>query len=205
MKTKLLFVRHGRSQAAEDGTVQGQGIPVPLTPEGKEQAKRIAEHLSHTKFNRIFASTSRRAIETAEEIRKFHQSLPYEEIKEFNERSKGTGEGMKKEDFEKKYPDLVRQWKKEIDARPEGGENFQDVEKRVIPVLKNHLEQYAGETILYVIHGNVIRVILGHMLHIPFGLRARIEQGYCALNTVVFDHLQNRWIIENVNFNLGKK
>ena len=198
-KTRLLFARHGRSQAAEEGRVQGQGLAIPLTNEGKEQARILAKNLRQMSFDKIFTSTALRAIETAQSIREAHGKVPYLEIQELNERSKGIAEGMQNEEFSQKYPEIIQQWEEEIDARPVGGENFEDVHNRVIPVLETHVKEYPGSVLLYVIHGNVIRVLLGHMLHVPFGKRARIKQDYCALNSVVFDHERNRWEIEYVN------
>ena len=133
------------------------------------------------------------------EIYEFCKGFNTKELDVLNERSKGVSEGMMKDEFNKRYPEILEQWRFELDPRPEGGENFEDVEKRVVPIIEFHVKEHAGENILYVSHGNVIRVVLGYILNVPFGLRARIKQDYCAFNAVSFDHEKSRWNIEFIN------
>jgi broad specificity phosphatase PhoE len=141
-----------------------------------------------------------RAVQTADIIRKFHPDVLYSKIPEINERSKGPAEGMKKEEFNNKYPEIVKQWEKGIDARPEGGENFEDVDKRVIPVIELHIkEDTESSNFLYVTHGNVIKVIIGHVLKIPFSRQGSIKQDYCSLSSITYDHEKNRWEVEFIN------
>ncbi len=200
MKTKLILVRHGRSEAAEKGIVQGVGLSIPLTAAGREQADRLAALLSEFKFDKIFSSTALRAKETAEPIRKFHPDAPFEELSELNERSKGEAEGLLKEEFNARYPKILEEWNREEDTRVPGGENFADVHDRVVPVIEKHVsEDKTGSTYLYVIHGNVIRAIIGHMLEIPHRFRPRLAQDYCAINVCIYDHERRRWTVECLN------
>ncbi|MDO8618056.1 MAG: histidine phosphatase family protein [Candidatus Uhrbacteria bacterium] len=200
MKTKLIFVRHGISEAKDKGIVQGQGLLIPMTPEGHKQAAILAETLKPLNFTAIFSSQAKRVMETAEAIRQYHHEIPYQELAEFNERSKGEAEGITQEEFRARYPDMMAAWAKEIDARPVGGENYEDVHDRVVPMIEQHVQEYdPGSTLLYVGHGNVFRVILGHMLDIPFRYRSRIVQDYCAINVVEYDHEKKRWRIVCIN------
>ena len=124
----------------------------------------------------------------------------YEEIHELHERSRGGIEGMKKDEFLRQYPDVEAAWKREEDVRPPlGGESFEDVRNRVMPILEKHLGEHAGKKLLYVTHGNLIRVVLGEMLNVPYGLRARIAQDYCGLSLVKYDHERKRFKVEFVN------
>ncbi len=197
--TRFVFVRHAKSVASELGVVQGAGLLVPLAEVGREQARALARELSAYPYDLLFASTATRARETAVPIRALRPEVPYAEIADLRERSKGVAEGMPKNDFNKMYPEIGEAWAREEDARPEGGENFEDVEQRVFQVIDSHREEHRGKTLLYVIHGNVIRVIIGAMLSVPYGKRARIAQDYCAINVAVFDHEKNRWSVEAVN------
>src|SRR3989344_7921845 len=199
MKTKFLLVRHAQSEAKERGIVQGEGLTVPLNEQGIKQAEKLGDFLKDQNFDQIFSSTALRAIDTAKAIRKFHPDIPYVEIKELNERSKGEAEGMLKSKFNTKYPEILKQWEKEEDARPEGGESYEDVEKRIMPIFERHLKEFPDQRILYVTHGNVTKVVLGSILEVPFGKRARIEQDYCALNSIAFDHEKGRWGVEYIN------
>lgn len=199
MQTTFILVRHGKSEAAEKGIVQGQGLAVPLIDIGKKQAQAVAQMIRDMQFDRIFVSQARRARETAEFIRVFYPTLQCDTVSELNERSKGIAEGMKKEEFDKLYPDILAQWSQNIDARPDGGENFEDVERRVWPIFERHAKEYAGKTLLYVGHGNVFRVILGRLQGVPFGLRGHIKQDYCCVNSIVHSADSGIWKIEYAN------
>ena len=69
--TELVLVRHGASAAAIPGRpfplVDGQGDP-PLAPEGREQARRVAERLAGEPLTGLYASPFSRTAETAEPI-----------------------------------------------------------------------------------------------------------------------------------------
>ena len=200
MKTRLFIVRHAQSVAQERGIVQGRGLDVPLSEEGMRQAARAAECLKGEKFHAIYASNAIRSIETARAIRAFHPDVPYTELPELVERSKGIAEGLSRDEFRARWPDIQAEWDREEDARPPEGENFEDVHHRVLPVIERHVAEHGPDkTILYVIHGNVNRVLLGHMLGVPFRLQPRIDQGYCAINMAEYDHDRKRWQVTCVN------
>ncbi|MBI2627898.1 MAG: histidine phosphatase family protein [Candidatus Niyogibacteria bacterium] len=198
MRTNIFLLRHAQSQANMLNIVQGRGLLIPLTEKGAEQARNVAKALKNLMFDRIFTSTALRAVHTAAAIRKYHPT-PYEEIFELNELSKGNAEGMSIDNFAKRYPEIIEQWSRGVDVRSDGGENFSDVEARVIPVLERHLIEHAGKNLLYVIHGNVIRVIIGYILGVPYGRRARIQQDYCALTALEYDNSTKRWLVKFIN------
>lgn len=199
MKTTFIFIRHAQSMAPLQDIVQGRGLGIELSPEGETQAEALGERLKSATFDRIFASTARRAIDTASCIRKYHPDISYMELEKLNERSKGEAEGMTNTAFKETHPQIIEDWSKDIDVRPPGGESFGDVEGRVVPLIEEHLKEYEGQTILYVFHGNVIRVLLGHFLDVPINLRYRIKQSYCAYNKVAYDHDAKRWSVECMN------
>lgn len=199
MMTRVYLVRHAMSKAIELGVVQGRGIDIPLTLEGERQALALAERLRHERFDRIFASTARRSIQTVESVRAYHADTPYEELPDLLERSKGIAEGVPRDQFRERWPNIQAEWDREEDARPPEGEAFSDVHSRVVPVLEKHVADFAGETLLYVLHGNVNRVLLGHMMHIPHRYQSRIEQGYCAINIAEYDHKRERWLVKCAN------
>lgn len=199
MKTKFIFIRHAQSIAKEKNIVQGMGLEIPLAKDGDQQAVKLGEALKDFEFDLICSSTSERSKKTAEYIRKYHADKPYQEIFNLNERSKGTAEGITKEEFAWRYPEVLEAWSREEDPRVAGGENFQDVENRVKPIIEKHLTEYAGKTIIYVTHGNLIRVVIGYMLGMPVNLRNRIQQDYCALNSAEYDHDKKRWLVNYVN------
>lgn len=199
MKTKFIFIRHAQSVAKEQNIVQGRGENIPLSGVGTIQARELPSNLSGLLLDNLFSSTSVRAVETAKYLCGAFPNTPYEKIEQLHERSKGDAEGMSKEAFLEKYREIEDAWEREEDPRVPGGESFADVEKRVMPIIMDHLVKYVGKTSSYVIHGNVIRVILGAMLGIPPEKRNRIAQDYCGISIAEYDDRKKRWKVVVVN------
>jgi len=192
-------MRHGESAGNSLGIYQGRKFDTGLSELGKKQAAGAAEFLKSFSFDKIFTSTLPRARETASYVKKFHPTASYAEFRELEERFIGDAEGMLKSEFGARYPHILAAWHSGMDARPEGGESFEDVHMRAIPLIESHIEENAGSALLYVAHGDVIRIILGSALKIPFGLQHSIRQDNCALTGLAFDHSKNRWEVEYVN------
>ena len=184
----------------ELGIVQGAGLTLPLTVEGQRQAAVLAKALADKQPDRIFASTARRAMQTAEYICAIHPTVPYVELAVFNERSKGEAEGLRHEEFAQRYPEIILAWARGEDPRPAGGESIMDVFRRVIPILGEHKNTYPDQTLMYIIHGNVIKVLLAHILdQDPIVLQNRLTQDYCAVNIVEYDSEKQSWRVHCIN------
>ena len=67
MGRHLYLVRHGATAWTSEGRLQGQ-TDVPLSAEGRRQAREVARHLAVTEFDAACASDLSRALETAEVI-----------------------------------------------------------------------------------------------------------------------------------------
>lgn len=83
---RLLVVRHGQSEADILGVCEGRA-DFPLTKLGHEQAERTAEYISEKyKVDKIYSSTLKRAMETAEHIAKKAnlEVNPEDKLQEFN-------------------------------------------------------------------------------------------------------------------------
>lgn len=200
LKTTLYLVRHAQSEAGARNIVQGRGLDVPLTPEGRAHAEQLGIVLKDVHFDKIYASTAVRARDTAAAVRRFHTDVPYQEIETLTERHQGDAEGLSRDELPVKYPDVINGWNNEEDVHFPNGENFAAVHERVVPVIEGHVAaDTQGQTYLYVMHGNVNKVLLGHMLAVPHGLRPRLKQDYCAINICTFDHDRKRWAVESVN------
>lgn len=69
--TDILLVRHGESAPAREDRpfelVDGQGDP-ELAPEGREQAKRVAERLCNEPIDAVYVTSLRRTRETAQPL-----------------------------------------------------------------------------------------------------------------------------------------
>lgn len=193
------MIRHAESVAKEQGIVQGQGLDVPLSERGKQQLQKLGGAVASLSVDKVYSSTALRAQNTAQVIRSVFPDVSHEETELLNERSKGNAEGLTKTEFKKKYPHIEDAWSREEDPRVPGGENFADVEARVMPLVAEHLKKHAGETVLYVGHGNVFRVIIGAALGIPVEKRNRIQIDTCSMNVLEYEQTTGRWHLVALN------
>ena len=84
----LYVLRHGQTDYNIEGKFQGQ-VDIKMNKEGEKQTDIIAQELRNIKFDIIFASPLKRALETAKKIDKVEINID----KRIIERSFGTLEG----------------------------------------------------------------------------------------------------------------
>ena len=82
----------------------------------------------------------------------------------------GLAEGLDYEEYYKKYPNKILQWKQKKDPRFPKGENMKDVHKRIYKfinnrILINNFDQDINK-ILVVSHNVVIRCLIGNIFKI---------------------------------------
>lgn len=102
---RMLVIRHGESEADITGVHEGRA-DFNLTEKGHKQAEAMAEWVSERyRIDRIYASTLRRAQQTAEHL-SAHCGLPIgleENLMEFNN---GLIAGLTREDAASRYPEV---------------------------------------------------------------------------------------------------
>ncbi|KAJ3117289.1 hypothetical protein HK098_006305, partial [Nowakowskiella sp. JEL0407] len=144
--------------------LQGSGIDESLSQKGVEQAKLLRDRFeaNDIKFDLIVCSTLKRAQETAAIIAEKQPNatlLAFNELKEINW---GSWEGQKGVNL----GPLLNSWRSgDMDACAPGGETVKEVEHRAVPKLYEILKSRPEEKILVVIHGRLLRIILGSILH----------------------------------------
>jgi probable phosphoglycerate mutase len=165
---QLLLIRHGlpvRSDETSDP---------PLSAAGHWQAARVAEHLAEEDVHAVFASTMRRAIQTAEPFATAagHELQVREGIVEYD---RETGvyvpmEELKRDD----YP----RWK----AFVEGGYgvDIAGFQKLVVETLEEVVEANPGRNVAVFCHGGVINVWTAHVLGMP--PRLFFEPAYASVH-----------------------
>lgn len=156
---KLILTRHGETYANLDQISQGH-LNSQLTSKGVEQAKKVSRRLRSTKIDITFSSDLDRALNTCNEILKFHKSTILIKTTILREQAKGIFEGKTREERNKtlEYDNIpYHQW------LPEGGERLIDVWERVVPFVDKIKEKYANKTVLIVSHGGPISCILSYL------------------------------------------
>jgi broad specificity phosphatase PhoE len=153
-RTLIYLVRHGLTEWNLQKRFQGH-LDVPLSPDGLEQARRVAAWLAHqpVHFTAIYSSDLARAAQTAATIGD-KLGLRPEFSPELREIFCGRWQGLSVEDVESLYPGKLTEWRDRVDRFTlPGGECVLDVQKRTFAFYRRVLEQHPGEAVILVSHG----------------------------------------------------
>ncbi len=184
--TRLLLLRHAETAAPD--RFHGAESDIELGERGRRQAEAVARSLATQNADRLYCSGMRRAIETASAIARSTGLEPII-VPEFFERKMGPLSGKLFSETVGTYEDSRFRWMEgDLDATHEGGESYAQVRERVLPRLREVLDDERGKTIILVIHGMVMRVIFSEWLA-GHGLRhfTEFHTQNAALNELNWD------------------
>lgn len=163
---KIYFVRHGETVWNTKKIFQGIKNS-PLTELGKEQTKKLKEHLKDVKFTHFYSSPLGRALETINILTEDRKNVKIEIIPDFREINMGQMEGVPKDDFESAFPvEFYNLWNngKDYDPAKFEGETLQSVYKRAENGLKFLTENHKDDDVLLVVsHGVTLEAIFANI------------------------------------------
>lgn len=164
----IFIVRHALSEANKINCFSGRS-DVPLSDEGKIQAKKLAEYfLSNYKINKLYSSGLSRTNGTILPISE-KTGLTILAKPEFIEIDVGRWEGVNYYKVIEEYPAEMKIWRENIGMVhcPEG-ESMAEVYKRAELGLKKIAREAKEEdSILISTHGGVIRCIQSIVKNVP--------------------------------------
>jgi 2,3-bisphosphoglycerate-dependent phosphoglycerate mutase len=162
----LILVRHGQSTWNAENRFTGW-VDVPLSEEGRAEAKRGGERLAAEGYrvDKAFTSTLDRAIETGRIILETLGQGDLEQVRawELNERFYGALTGRNKARTAEEFgADQVHIWRRSYDVPPPGGESLKDTTNRTIPYFEQVVLPATREhdVVLVSAHGNSLRSII---------------------------------------------
>src|SRR5262245_9658495 len=180
--TTLWLVRHGEAEGVSNRCC-GHLDP-RLSAAGVLQANAVAHRLADETISKVYASTSSRAVETAQILAQPH-GLSVQTIADLREMHFGDLEGLTYDEIERGWPDIFQSWmSRPTETQFPNGESFGQMRKRVLEALDSLLKSQKNEAIVVVTHSGVIRAILGSLLSIPDREIFRLGQKHGALNRV---------------------
>ena len=184
--TRIFLVRHGATVLTAEDRFAG-ATDVPLSDEGREQARRLALRLSGEKITSIYASPLGRTVETAQLVGKPH-GLDVRTRDGLREISHGRWEGMTRDEVDNRFPEEASDWDRDpYTFAPVGGESGLAVTARALPELLEIVRSHPGAHVLVVSHKATIRLLLSSLLGFdPRRYRDNLDQSPCALNIVDF-------------------
>ena len=165
--TEVLLIRHGQQDFNLQGVV-GDWIDPPLSEQGRLQARLLGEALSTKHLDAVFASSLKRAVETAREVAR-HHDLEVQFMDDLREvgifqdvpPDKTAREFVGDELLEAARQRMLneRTW----DVYPYSESSY-DFKKRAINAVETAIAKNSGERIVIVCHGGVINAYVGHII-----------------------------------------
>ncbi|MDO8558961.1 MAG: class I tRNA ligase family protein [bacterium] len=158
---KYYILRHGLNhyQVEKQGWTYPwpEEKPVLLNKEGEKQAKKAAKELKDKGIDIIYFSDMNRTRQTAEIVNK---ELGAEIImdKRLRDLNLGVCHGIKKVQFFHDFPKTLESF---YGKKPEGGENWGEVRKRIVDFLNDVDKKHKNKTILIVSHGDPLWLLEG--------------------------------------------
>jgi broad specificity phosphatase PhoE len=161
--TTVFLARHGQSLWNRCKRVTGQLNP-ELAPEGRAQARDLAELLRDVPLSAVFASDLVRSRETARLVAET-QGHEVQEMPALRELHFGTLQGRFRDARDPEVEALWRARKADpVSFRAPGGETFAELTSRVGPAVREILAVHPDGTVLIVGHRNTNRAILATLL-----------------------------------------
>jgi broad specificity phosphatase PhoE len=190
-RRRIYLMRHGRVAYFDEGRPL-RPEDVPLTDEGKEQARAAAAVLEGISLDRVITSGLPRTIETARIVAPGAEPESWPELREIES---GRLEDIPEEKLENEFASVFK------DVVPEerpflAGETVGSLLDRVIPAIERLLADPDWDIVLAVLHGAVNRAILSYALTGGRMYLGNIEQSPGCINVL---DVGGDWIVRAVN------
>ena len=188
MKTRLFIVRHTETIGNVEERLTGLQ-DYEITEKGKILIKKLTKELENIKFDKIYSSTSGRAIKTIEPIAK-KQNLKIEENDKLWEMNFGKYDGLRWEEVNKIQPEIKQTQKEinEITGIP-NQETMEEVANIMYDCIFKILKENEGKTILISSHGVAIEAFLRKIENIKFKYeREKFCQHNVAINELEYEN-----------------
>lgn len=175
--TTMVLARHGSSVLSPSRRFSGRG-DVPLSPDGIEQAKRLATRLAASPLagdvTAVVSSPLRRARRTADAVA---SALGLDVVVEEDlvETDFGAWEGMSIAEVGERWPAELDAWRSSVDVAPPGGESFAATAVRVLRARDRLVTRYRSASIIVVTHVTPIKTLLCAALDAPASAMFRLR------------------------------
>jgi broad specificity phosphatase PhoE len=190
-RRRIYLMRHAQVAYFEDGRPLRPDL-VPLTEEGREQARAAAELLAGIDFDRVITSGLPRTLETARIVAPAHEPESWPELREIE--SGRLGE-IPEDELEAAF---VEAWRDVVPEETQflGGETIASLLDRVLPAVDRLLADEEWDVVLAVLHGGVNRAILSYALTGGRAFLGNFEQAPGCVNVL---DVGDDWVVRAVN------
>tara|TARA_B110000503_G_scaffold25349_1_gene40042 strand:- start:8187 stop:8813 length:627 start_codon:yes stop_codon:yes gene_type:complete len=177
--TTIDLLRHG---ACEGGEIYRGRTDVVLSSEGWQQMEQATA--TPANWQSVVTSPLQRCRTFAEHCASRFQ-IPLQVVTDFREMDFGDWEGRLLKEVWRSEAQTVSAFYDDPSAvTPPGGEPTVMVQERVAAAWQALVQQCAGQHLLLVCHGGVIRLLLGHLLNMPLATIARLHIPYASISRI---------------------
>ncbi|WP_318765928.1 histidine phosphatase family protein [Lactiplantibacillus carotarum] len=169
--TKLLFVRHGKTEWNLEGRYQGSQGDSPLLPASYQEIHELAAALRDIPLSHVYVSPLKRARDTAMTLRHDlpQAELPVTILSRLREFNLGKMEGMAFTDVADQFPAefaAFRHHPDQYDPTAIQGESFQQLLKRMLPAIQQIVaaNPRREDNVVIVSHGAALNALVNTML-----------------------------------------
>jgi broad specificity phosphatase PhoE len=195
--TRLLLIRHGEVEATYQKKFGGW-IDMNLSPNGRRQARTLADYLRHKTIDAIYASPMKRVQQTLAPTLKLdgHRQIILDGLREINF---GDWTGLGWQEVEERFKFPSHKWLDEIQSRGSpNGETGKAFRQRVEPCLRQILAKHPGQNVAIFCHGGVIRMLLAILIKLPLPKTNHFDIEYASITQVALhSHMAE---VELLNF-----
>lgn len=189
---RYFFMRHGEAEAnLSDRLSVDPNDPNHLTNKGREEVLANAKKLANENIGLIISSDFVRTKETAELVRDV-LGLKDEQVI-FDERLRELNPGSPQVATWQEYDSLLGSVAQRLNNQaPFGGENYNDVRRRVMPLLFELADKYKNKNILLISHGLplfMIKVSLAGLSDQQIALGSWVEDNFSTGEVKELDFL----------------
>lgn len=191
---KIYLIRHGQTDWNLQGRIQGSH-DIPLNGTGLKQADCLAQGMKNRPVKKIFCSTLKRALTTAEVLGTIQNAQIFKK-RQLIEVEFGEWEGLTWDEIKKNYPKEYCYWSLHPDeSAPPGGERQSEILDRCRQVVKDIINETRGrEDVAVVSHGATLAHLLTCMLR-PNSLEESIIVENASITTVNYQPLTGDFML----------
>ena len=195
MKTILIFVRHGESNANGNGMFAGH-LDIELSDRGLLQAESTANYIKKNyHVNSIYSSDLQRAYYTAVPTAQAC-GLEINKTAQLREIFAGEWQGLSFDELQARYAVSYGVWLKDIGrAQPANGESVEALSDRIWKTVQDIYHKNQGKTVVIVTHATPIRALLCRLKGMTLDQMKDVSWVSNASVTVVRVEDDN-WILE---------
>lgn len=194
MTATILLIRHA-AHSHLGNVLSGRAGDVPLSHEGRDQARCLAGRLVDGNLHEIHSSPVRRARETAREISDA-VDIPVTTADALDEIDFGSWSGKRFAELE--GDPLWREWNERRDtAATPAGETMQAVQERATRHLRDTALAAPGRNLAMVTHCDVIRAVVAGIVGLPLRNILSFEVGPASISRIAIGSWGERLLTLN--------